>query len=153
MHASDIFVRVFLIFSVLVINNHKALKELFNDPATADRNTKNVAIREFTQGPYGVINSNGATWEAQRRFTLRTLRDFGYAKVTMESLIMEEASTMVEWFRKRVDQSIPSERLFNAPVVNSLWRIVSGERCEWESVGEGNTKRPEILEAAENWFA
>jgi hypothetical protein len=41
----------------------------------------------FTEGPY---------WLQLRRFTLRHLRDFGYGKTSMESLIMQEVDDLIK---------------------------------------------------------
>lgn len=38
----------------------------------------------------GVLMSGGTYWKEQRRFLLRYLRDFGFGKSSMESLITEE---------------------------------------------------------------
>lgn len=64
----------------------------------------------------------------------------------METLIMEEVATMITWFDKHEGQPISGNRIFNAPVVNSLWQIVSGERHNWEE------KRPLILDLASEFF-
>ncbi len=45
---------------------------------------------------------------------------------------MDEVQTTLDWFRKRDGSPISGVRIFNAPVVNSLWRMVTGERCQWE---------------------
>jgi hypothetical protein len=41
----------------------------------------------FTEGPY---------WLELRRFTLRHLRNFGYGKTSMESLIMQEVDDLIK---------------------------------------------------------
>ena len=38
----------------------------------------------------GIMFSNGKEWQEQRRFTLKNLRDFGFGKLSMEGLILEE---------------------------------------------------------------
>ena len=40
----------------------------------------------------GVLQSEGRTWLEQRRFALRTLRDFGFGKSGMEQMIKEEVT-------------------------------------------------------------
>ncbi len=94
----------------------------------------------------GVLNSSGSTWEAQRKFTIRTLRNFGFAKASMETMILDEVQTMLDWFKKQEGSCISGVRIFNAPVINSLWRMVTGERCKWEE------SRPVVFDAMENFF-
>lgn len=78
---------------------------------------------------------------------MRTLQhNFGFSKSSMEMFIVDEAQVFIEWFRKSTGKPIPGSRIFNAPVINSLWRIVTGERFEWED------KRPYVLDTAENFF-
>ena len=43
----------------------------------------------------GVIFTNGKEWTEQRRFLLKTLRDFGFGKTSMENLIIEEVNQFV----------------------------------------------------------
>ena len=38
----------------------------------------------------GVISTSGRYWREQRRFLLKNLRDFGFGKSSMESLIQDE---------------------------------------------------------------
>ena len=75
----------------LVVGDFDTLKYLFNHPDVQDRTGSNFHTDSFTQivkeergsppGPLeGVISSQGAIWAEQRRFTLRTLRDFGFGK-------------------------------------------------------------------------
>ena len=38
----------------------------------------------------GVIGTNGQYWREQRRFLLRNLKDFGFGKASMETMIQDE---------------------------------------------------------------
>lgn len=93
-----------------------------------------------------MFNASGPTWEAQRKFTTRTLRQLGYAKESMESMTLEEVKIMLDWFKSQEGKSISGKRLFNAPVINSLWRIVSGKRSDWED------NRPTISFVMDEFF-
>ena len=44
--------------------------------------------------------SEGKTWVEQRRFALRTLRDFGFGKQGMEEMIQDE----VEMFKNLISE-------------------------------------------------
>jgi cytochrome P450 len=99
----------------------------------------------LSNGNYGIILSEGTHWEQQRRFTLRKLRDVGFAKSTMESLILDEVNGMCKWFEKRLDKPMSGIRIFNGAVVNALWNIVSGERSEWDA-----PEPPELIKRVES---
>lgn len=47
----------------------------------------------------GIIFADGASWAEQRRFVLKTLRDFGFGKGSMESLIKDEVFDLVEYLK------------------------------------------------------
>ena len=38
----------------------------------------------------GIVFTHGKQWTEQRRFALKTLRDFGFGKSAMENIILDE---------------------------------------------------------------
>ncbi len=74
------------------------------------------------------------------------IRNFGFAKTSMETMILDEVQTMLEWFREQEGSPIAGVRIFNAPVINSLWRMITGERCKWEE------SRPPLVDAMDEFF-
>lgn len=94
----------------------------------------------FCLSQSGIVNTEGEVWEEQRRFVLRKLRDFGFAKTSMEGMILEEVNSMLEWFRNTKGTPVSCHRIFNSAVVNSLWHIVSGEKSEWKQGCENNSE-------------
>ncbi|KAG8228074.1 hypothetical protein J437_LFUL009046 [Ladona fulva] len=81
----------------------------------------------------GVIFTDGEEWKEQRRFTLRNLRDLGFGKRSMESMIREEAvelvSRLTEMGKKTGSKGVNMENMYTIPVLNSLWTMMSGQRC------------------------
>lgn len=59
-------------------------------------------------------------------------RDLGFAKTSMEGIILLEINSLYRFFERRLNQPISIFRLFNAPMVNILWNIVTGVRYDWE---------------------
>ena len=44
--------------------------------------------------PPGVLGSGGQYWKEMRRFMLRNLKDFGFGKASMESMIQDEMAKL-----------------------------------------------------------
>ena len=59
--------------------------------------------RFFGKGPQGVIHTQGAHWASQRRFSLKTLKDFGFGKQSLESTVNLEIDEMMREFLSHQD--------------------------------------------------
>ena len=76
--------------------------------------------------------TNGDQWSHQRRFALKTLKDFGFGKQFLESTINTEIDEMItKYSLHQGDIKIGSD--FNIPVISILWKIVSGSRITMDS--------------------
>ncbi|ODM87553.1 Farnesoate epoxidase [Orchesella cincta] len=126
----------------VIINDPKLVKELFSHINSTGR-SDNPAIYYFGKWN-GILNAQGHVWEAQRTFTLRRLRDFGLLKSSHEKVLMEQAEALISFFERHAGKSISGTKLFNGPIINGIWKIVSGESCKWDS-----EVKPEIMEKAE----
>ncbi|CAG0914187.1 unnamed protein product [Notodromas monacha] len=81
----------------------------------------------------GLILSSGTPWKEQRRFTLRTLRDFGFGKTSLEGIILDELRELVAEIRPEgisKDQPFVAEldSCLNAAVTNVIWWLVASKR-------------------------
>lgn len=72
--------------------------------------------------------SEGQGWTEQRRFALRNLRDFGFGKKSMESVIHEDITDLMENFKEHNGKPFVPHRKFSTAIFRSLWTIMSGER-------------------------
>jgi len=79
----------------------------------------------------GLIFSHGNYWAEQRRFTLRSLRDFGFGKLSMEDTLLDEVDKFCHSICNIEDgQAIDIKDSINISVVNALWSILVGEKLE-----------------------
>ena len=72
----------------------------------------------------GVLISEGRTWVEQRKFALRTLRDFGFGKSSMEEMIREEVQLFTEEIRRSEREPFDFINKFNMPILNALWNVM-----------------------------
>ncbi len=89
------------------------------------------------RGP-GMLLSQGRTWSEQRRFVVRHLRDFGFARDSMEELISREVDDLCRVLEEEAAaEGAPSDLAgsMGISVVNSLWRIAVGERFRLDDPG------------------
>lgn len=78
-------------------------------------------------GEPGVIFSNGKQWSEQRRFALRTLRDFGFGKQKMEDVIDDQVNQLCSILESKHGQPMSVFGVFNISVLNALWTITTGQ--------------------------
>ena len=123
----------------LLIGDFEAIKYIFNH---SDGNGRiNDQISRFTKITRkvqkckdfpGLIMSEGETWKQQRRFSLRTLRDFGFGKQGLEELIMDEVKMFKHLLDTEVGQPIDIATKLNLPILNALWKVTVGERFDYD---------------------
>merc|ERR1712241_1049472 len=127
--------------NLVFVGDFETLKYLFNHPDVQLRFTKeggmrNASVEErkvkSTEHFPGVILSEGKTWVEQRRFALRTLRDFGFGKQGMEELIQEEVDLFKALILKNGEESFDFINKLNLPILNALWRVTVGERFDYD---------------------
>lgn len=80
----------------------------------------------------GLIFTEGAFWQEQRRFTLRHLRDLGFGKTSIESQMMDEINELIndikESAQSNPNRAVEFKSTFGVPVINILWAIIGGKR-------------------------
>jgi len=84
----------------------------------------------------GVVFSNGKFWYETRKFTLKTLRDFGFGrKSSMDSIIHEELSFLIAHVKRRLattNNILTIHHNFDLSMVNVLWSLVTGHRFNYD---------------------
>ena len=81
----------------------------------------------------GIIFLEGEAWKVQRRFTLRNLRNVGFAKQdSMEVVIQEELKELLENLKSTMGDGrqtvLHMHNYFNLSVINVLWSMITGVR-------------------------
>lgn len=76
---------------------------------------------------HGLFFSQGDTWKQQRRFTVKTLGNFGFGKSSMEDLVWQELENFCEFLSKSLDKPVQVQGLFNISMLNVLWKILTGD--------------------------
>ncbi|CAG7734935.1 unnamed protein product [Allacma fusca] len=110
----------------VVLSDVELAKKAYQIPALQGR--PRLEMMEYEGVRHGIMLTSGQEWQEQRRFTLRHLRDFGFGKNYMESLILDEVDELIEWLKSQEGKPVSINRKFYLAVINSLWTILSGKR-------------------------
>ena len=97
----------------------------------------------------GILVSDGKIWSQQRRFALRTLKDFGFGKTSsffleyctyfyysilgMEGLIHEEVNLFKSFIDQQRSEPFDFMNKLNLPILNALWKVTVGERFSYDN--------------------
>ena len=84
----------------------------------------------------GIINTEGEVWSNQRRFSLKQLRDLGFGKKSLDSVMIEEVDEVIEKVANQ--KTVVMDGTFNTAIINVLWQIVASKRFDPEAA---DTKR------------
>jgi len=123
----------------IVISDFDLLNEAFKDDRFCGRpsNLQEIFAAFFSSGAAaaerstgGIVFSHGEFWREQRKFAMKTLKDFGVGKSNLQTVINEEVGKLVEELREEVGRPVDLRLRTNLAVVNSLWQILNGERSD-----------------------
>jgi len=146
-------------FTNVLVGDFEALKYIFNHPSAQNRilsaEPKNCPIHEKIREDRqekgelvkGIVMTQGTQWSEQRRFTLRTLRDFGFGKSNMDEMIQDEVRQLIVYLKDLAKDPIDFAGVFNLPVLNALWRVCTGESYEYN-----DPKLNEIIRQMSEFF-
>lgn len=110
----------------VAVSGAKAVLEVLRREEFQGR-TENAKLKDRSFNKrLGLIFTDGPYWQKMRRFTLRHLRNFGFGKISMEGMIMQEVDHLVKEMRSK--DIVQVYDLFKIPSLNILWRMMSGNR-------------------------
>ncbi|GMR54452.1 hypothetical protein PMAYCL1PPCAC_24647 [Pristionchus mayeri] len=92
---------VHLPYPVVNISDFETIRGTFRgNDATGRMHNVLIETARFCKNG-GIVNSDGADWQEQRRFAISTLRDFGMGKNLMEEKVRLSARNMVDFINKK----------------------------------------------------
>ncbi|XP_033222656.1 uncharacterized protein LOC117176510 [Belonocnema kinseyi] len=98
---------------IVILNSFESMRSMCTNDLCDARPTGPVyEVRTFGKRQ-GLIVTDGNLWVEQRRFVLRHLREFGFGRTSMATLIEEEAHHLVEHFKKLFRESSRSQSSFS----------------------------------------
>ena len=100
----------------------------------------------------GIIATGGDNWRTQRRFGLRTLRDLGFGRRTIEEIVDREIDEITNKLGNCTGQDQLLGNDFSIPVINVLWQLVAGYRFN-EDHSRGRNVINNIEKLLKNWFS
>ena len=80
----------------------------------------------------GLLFSEGTSWTHLRRFSVKTLKDLGFIKSSMNELIGLEVKHFVSYLKTAGEEPQNICHKFNLPIINSLWTTMVGQRFDYD---------------------
>uniref|UniRef100_A0A1I8GVQ1 Cytochrome P450 n=1 Tax=Macrostomum lignano TaxID=282301 RepID=A0A1I8GVQ1_9PLAT len=117
---------------VYCLNSARAIREAYSAQAEVFAGRPKLLGDSLVGETGGLVFIDGPVWRDYRRFTLRTLRDFGFGKSFTEASILEEAQLMREEIESRPGEKFDSSKLISTAVSNVICRFLFGRRLASE---------------------
>lgn len=119
---------------LIIVSGAEEIRQLYaSDEFTGRPDGFFYRLRSFEKR-LGVVFTDGALWEEQRRFSIKTLRQLGMGRHGMVEQVEREAAEMISYFCGLIDSSPDGtliarmEHAFDVPVLNVVWAILAGHR-------------------------
>ena len=117
----------------VVIQNFSLAKDLFARDEFCGRpfNFHDKYIRGKNGHSLGIIATTGPFWQEQRRFALKHLKDLGFGRQKLDTIIQDETKYLIEDITlKSKYGDVLFDTIFNFPILNILWQIVASKKYE-----------------------
>ncbi|ODM93070.1 Methyl farnesoate epoxidase [Orchesella cincta] len=132
--------------SKVVFSTYEAAKEILDHDKANETDLVGIIGDRNMHQNMGIVWASEEVWRTLRRFTIRTLRDFGFGKAaSMDVVINEELVKFLRHFNRTLNSNndnkmLVTKELFAMSALNVLWRLVTGKSYEL-----GNERLKELL--------
>jgi len=85
--------------------------------------------------PLGIIFPDGELWREQRKFGVKTLRQLGVGKSSLEDKMLEETKNMILYMNNLINTKgslVEMDAFFDLPCLNIIWGLVNSTRFDYE---------------------
>ncbi|PAA93968.1 hypothetical protein BOX15_Mlig013417g1 [Macrostomum lignano] len=115
----------------VVLNSYAAVKEAlvsqeFGDVFSGRMNSN--YINSLTHGK-GIVSSEGELWREHRRFALKVLRDFGFARAGTEDSIHQELQDLRDQFNTAGEAGVDTTEVLCRAIANVISMMLFGYRA------------------------
>ena len=116
-------------YSNVALFDFETIKEVLNREEMQGRMDAFI-MRYRTGGEnMGITMNEGPDFKLHRKFMMRTLKDLGAGKSTMEYVLIDEADRICNYLEAEVEgRPIEVNQFFNTIALNMVWKMVSGKR-------------------------
>ncbi|XP_033330973.2 putative cytochrome P450 303a1 [Megalopta genalis] len=94
---------------IVVLNDHESIRAMLTDEDCDGRPIGPVYETRTFGKRRGLIVVDENLWVEQRRFVLKQLREFGFGRKSMATIIEEEAQWLVQHFKKQISVELNSK--------------------------------------------
>ncbi|XP_030054605.1 cytochrome P450 2K6 [Microcaecilia unicolor] len=116
---------------MVILTGYETVKEALVGHADVFEERARIPVSEDISKGYGILFSHGENWKVMRRFTIRTLRDLGIGKRTIEDKIIEECDFLIKHFESFHGTPFDTLMSITLPVANIIASILQGYRFDY----------------------
>ncbi|XP_077998179.1 cytochrome P450 2U1-like [Glandiceps talaboti] len=119
---------------VVVLNSREAIKDALVKQAAkfSERPTNSTSAQLFKQK--GIITAPSPTWQVLRKYTIRSLHEFGMGKSLSEERVLDEFDFLAKELNNHLNAPIDLCHFFSNAISNVIWRMLFGRRFDYHDI-------------------
>ncbi|ODN02915.1 Methyl farnesoate epoxidase [Orchesella cincta] len=134
------------------VSTCEAARDLYSRSDCLNRPINGALWERILHQNIGMAFSNDEGWSNIRKFTSKSLRDYGFGnRNSMQKLINQELLHLVEFIEAKVDSCSDGvlffDRFFQASFLNLMSSMITGERHSYE-----DEELQKLIKASHDWF-